>query len=397
MKQKITVKPELKMKQAYNSQKEQSLKILSFNTTDLKQYLIKQAQTNPFLSYTTNDADAFLEYDQTQPSLYDQIHHELQFQNQSIPNDLCDYLISQLDSNGYFKTNTFQTTYSTSQIQQAIHILQRLEPVGCFCRTLKECLQIQCEMSPHPDSKIAMLLCEYLEELATNQINVILQNTNLSKEEILRGFQFIKTLNPKPAANFSQEAPTLIPEIKITYEDTFHFELLNQDFSLDFEDLNHVTQELRQLRNQAKQILNALQKRNITLLQIMDTLCHIQEDFFLHQGPIHYCTLEMVAKECGLHTSTISRAIAQKSFEYQNTYYPIKFLFSHTGNKEISSNSIQKRIQEIIQNEDKKHPYSDEAIRKILLKENIQISRRTVTKYREQLFLFNSNQRKSKN
>ena len=397
MKQSITIKPELKMKQAYNSQKEQSLKILSYNTTDLKQYLEKQAQTNPFLSYTTKNADTFLEYDQTKPSLYDHIHHELQFQNQFVPDNLCDYLMSQLDSNGYFKTNTFQTTYTNSQIQQAIHILQRVEPVGCFCHTLKECLQIQCEMNTHPNSKIAMILCEYLEELATNQIHVILKNTNLSKEEILRGFQFIKTLNPKPAANFSQEASTLIPEIKVTYDGTFHFELLSQDFSLGFEDLDHLTQDLKQLRNQAKQILSAVQKRNITLLQIMDTLCEIQKDFFIHNGPIHYCTLQMVAKQCGLHASTISRAIAQKSFEYQNTYYSINFLFSHSGNKEMSSVTIQEKIKSIIQNEDKKHPYSDEAIRKILLKENIQISRRTVTKYREQLFLFNSTQRKIEN
>lgn len=85
--------------------------------------------------------------------------------------------------------------------------------------------------------------------------------------------------------------------------------------------MNHLTKDLRKLRNEAKQLLNTVQKRNMTLLQIMDTLCHIQKDFFISNSPLNYCTLEMVAKECGLHASTISRAINQKGFEFNNKYY----------------------------------------------------------------------------
>ena len=103
MKQNITIKPELKIKQSFNSQKEQSLKILSYNAKNLKEYLFKQAQINPFLTYTA-EADAFLEYDHTTQSLYDKIEAELKSTNQTIPEDLYQYLISQLDSNGYFKT-----------------------------------------------------------------------------------------------------------------------------------------------------------------------------------------------------------------------------------------------------------------------------------------------------
>lgn len=103
MKQNITIKPELKIKQTFNLQKEQSLKILSYNAKSLKEYLYKQAQTNPFLTYTA-DADAFLEYDHTTQSLYDKIEAELKSTNQTIPEDLYQYLISLLDSNGYFKT-----------------------------------------------------------------------------------------------------------------------------------------------------------------------------------------------------------------------------------------------------------------------------------------------------
>lgn len=77
----------------------------------------------------------------------------------------------------------------------------------------------------------------------------------------------------------------------------------------------------------------------------MDTLCQIQKDFFLKDGKINYCTLEMVAKQCGLHVSTISRAINQKSFEYNDKYYPIKQLFSHSELKEISAYTIKEKMK----------------------------------------------------
>ena len=104
----------------------------------------------------------------------------------------------------------------------------------------------------------------------------------------------------------------------------------------------------------------------------------------------------MVAKECGLHASTISRAINQKGFEFNNKYYPIKHLFCHTGFKEITSEQIKQRIKYLIQLEDKTKPFSDESIKKALAKENIHISRRTITKYREQLLIPCASNRKYK-
>ena len=394
MKQNITIKPELKIKQAFNSQKEQSLKILSYNTKDLKEYLFKQSQTNPFLTYTV-EADAFLEYDHSTQSLYDKIEAELKSTNQTVSEDLYQHLISQLDSNGYFKSTPSISSYSEKQLQQAIYILQRTEPYGCFCRNLKESLKVQCELSENPASETGTILCDYLEDLAQHNYENIMHETDLTLDEIDEGFHFIQTLNPKPAANYSTDAPILQAEIKVMYDGDFHFEWINQNYSIQFDDMNNLTKELRALRNEAKQLLNIVQKRNVTLLQIMDTLCHIQKDFFISNSPLNYCTLEMVAKECGLHVSTISRAINQKGFEFNNKYYPIKHLFCHTGFKEITSEQIKQRIKYLIQSEDKTKPLSDESIKKALAKEKINISRRAITKYREQLLIPCASKRKS--
>ena len=394
MKQNITIKPELKIKQAFNSQKEQSLKILSYNTKDLKEYLFKQSQTNPFLTYTA-EADAFLEYDHSTQSLYDKIEAELKSTNQTVSEDLYQHLISQLDSNGYFKSTPSISSYSEKQLQQAIYILQRTEPYGCFCRNLKESLKVQCELSENPASETGTILCDYLEDLAQHNYENIMHETDLTLDEIDEGFHFIQTLNPKPAANYSTDAPILQAEIKVMYDGDFHFEWINQNYSIQFDDMNNLTKELRVLRNEAKQILNTVQKRNMTLLQIMDTLCHIQKDFFISNSPLNYCTLEMVAKECGLHVSTISRAINQKGFEFNNKYYPIKHLFCHAGFKEITSEQIKQKIKYLIQLEDKTKPFSDESIKKALAKEKINISRRAITKYREQLLIPCASKRKS--
>lgn len=165
-----------------------------------------QAANNPFLSYSSADSDAFLAYDHSQASLSDQIHNELFLCNQEIPEDLVQTLLAQLDSNGYFKKDRYSDTYSQTQIEQAVHILQRLEPYGCFSRSVKEYLAVQCEISENPASETGAILCDYLEELANHHIQTIMKETNLSSEEIEEGLHFIQTLNPKPAANYTVQA-----------------------------------------------------------------------------------------------------------------------------------------------------------------------------------------------
>lgn len=211
---------------------------------------------------------------------------------------------------------------------------------------------------------------------------------HLSKEEAI---DFIKTLNPKPAANYAQESTFLIPECKVSVEgENLQVELLKFDLSITVID----DDSLKKQRKEAETLLSALQKRNMTLLQIMNEMCHVQKDFFIHHGELKHLTLEMVAEKCGLAISTISRAITHKSFEFNNQYYSIKEMFIHSGTFIKNDKAIKKEITQIIEKENKLKPYSDEKIRKLLEEKDIYISRRTVTKYREECFIYNSRQRK---
>lgn len=126
----------------------------------------------------------------------------------------------------------------------------------------------------------------------------------------------------------------------------------------------------------------------------MNEICHVQKNFFIHHGELKHLTLEMVAEKCGLAISTISRTITHKSFEFNNQYYSIKEMFIHSGTFIKNDKAIKKEITQIIEKENKLKPYSDEKIRKLLEEKDIYISRRTVTKYREECFIYNSRQRK---
>ncbi|NBK96662.1 MAG: hypothetical protein EOM50_01350 [Erysipelotrichia bacterium] len=370
MKQQLIPKLDLTIKNNFNQAKSQSLKILSCNNDELRVYLNEQMNTNPYLNYTYAkqvDSDSFLAYDHTQANLYDEIMQQARLSKYHPDEQICEYLLLQLDSNGYFKVNYREllanAPYPADRVKKHIAILRTFEPHGLFAFDLKECLQIQCKLSKHANSETAFLLCSHLEAIALQQYEKIIQKTQLSLEDIQAGIHFIQTLNPKPAANYSQETIYINPEFKITVDhNEIHIALLNDDLTIHFnaveesEKSSELQAYMQSQRRQVQNIMNSIQKRNMTLLQIMQSICDIQKDFFLFNAPLHHLTLSMIAQNCNLHISTISRAIANKSFEFNNRYYPLKKMLCSGGKKEISAEEIKRKIKNIIDNENKQHP-----------------------------------------
>lgn len=403
MEQKLLLKPDIKQKSNFHSAREQALQILQMNQQDLQMYIREQADHNPFLVMNTigEDSDIFDVYSPKQ-SLSDALYDQLCYIEKPYKEDIVDYLLSRLNSNGYFKVSLEQlilgSCFSQKEIIKTIAVLQRLEPIGCFCFSLKECLQIQCEMHEEACSETGYILCDYLEDLALHRFALIEEKTQLSYEEIEEGFHFIQGLNPKPASNYATQSMMMIPEIRVKVEgEHLVLETVQDMFRLQLEEeIEPHHERLKRQRQEAMLIMNSLQKRKMTILQIMQFLVEKQKAFFLEKKPLCYCTLQEVAKACGLHASTISRAIQNKCFDFQTTYYPIKYLLVHGGDKTHNSNEIKNRIKKLIETEDKMHPYSDECLRKLLEKEGIMISRRTVSKYREACLLFNASQRKQR-
>lgn len=403
MKKSLILRPDITLKKDYNSSKELSLQILSMNKTDLEQFLKETCFQNPFLTMTATSEEV-INYQVNTVSLSDVIIRQLAYIKETISEDVVYYLISNLDSNGYFKIPfeqiVNQSIFTKSQLKNAIFQLQRLDPIGCFCFSLKETLKVQSEMSNCAESETAYILCDYLNLLANKEYNKISTICHMEYEEVMEGFQFIQTLNPKPAAQFSINATYLQPEAKIIVDgENIQIKLLNEDLKLDVTNIQtqKLTEELKQLRYQAKNIMNFIQKRNMTLIQILEFLCDRQKMYFLNGESLRRCTMEEASKACNLHVSTISRAVQDKSIEFNNRYIPIRKLFVRNGNVNYDVIDIKKGIQYWIQVEDKSHPLSDEKISKLFESQGITISRRSVTKYREEANIPNQYERKKEN
>ena len=393
MKPKITIKPDLKQLSYYNQKYDQALKILSLNNIDLRNFLADKISKNVFLSYQVDQQtyEYLANTQQYKPSLYQNFISQLPYIDIKLDYNLFNFLFSNLDSNGYFK-NTFDelcklSKQSSAKLKKIISVLQEMEPIGCFSFSLSDCLKAQCKASPMACSETAEILCDHLNMVAEGNIKAIAELSGLSFDEIIEGIKFIKTLNPKPAINFAEDANIILPEVKITRsDDKLDISLINDDLNIQFNDMDasQLNNALKAQRYEALAIMNSIKKRNLTIMQITNALCTIQQAFFLYDEPLSYCTLQDVSNITGLHPSTISRAIQNKAFEYKNKYYLYKMLFNAKGNKKISGNTILHAINTIIENEDKAHPLSDEKIKNILEKQNIYISRRTINKYRDE-------------
>lgn len=405
MKQKLLPKLDLKQKNTYNTLKANSLKVLSLSTNEMIQYFREYAQYNPSFGFVSNqesDADAFLQYDTSQPSLYDEIIKQLSFYDYDP--ELIDSFFSEIDSNGYFKKD-YASLKSENKVSQAqfdahLSLLRNCEPYGCFAFSLKDCLQLQCLHSDSLKKDLAYQLCEHLEDAALRRFDKIADILQVNEDEIVEAFHFIQTLNPKPASSYSTLSTYLSAEFIIEVnQQTIDIKMTEDDFHLELNEFESENKEyqafMKKQLSEARQMMAAYEKRKLTLMMIMKAICEIQKDFFLTHKPLVHCTLEMVAKKTGLHISTVSRAISQKSCEFEHQYYPLKYFFVSGGSCSHTKKEIKEAILEILKNEKKDHPYSDMKIKKELEKKGIVIARRTVAKYREQLYLFNSSQRRN--
>lgn len=405
MKQQLIPKQKLEQTQKYNQKFQKSLNILSLNNEELKIYLKEQMTSLPFLSFSHSENTSFLiESNAKEETLYDVLMKQIPYFDPPLNQEICDYLISQLDSNGYFKLNKKellkQANFPAVLIDATLSALQQCEPYGCFAFSLAECLKLQCLQNSHPASETALILCDYLQDIVNGQLSRVSEATGFSLDEIREGFHFIQSLNPKPAAQYAQMAIYAQPELKVSLVDSkIKIECNDADLQLTFDALNNqeskeVQKFMRSQRKAAQELMNALQKRNATLIQIMQVICEIQSDYFLNNGNLKPMTLQQVAQKCDLHVSTISRAIANKSFEFNQRYILLKKMFTHGGTN-TSEGKIKERMIDYIEHEGSE-PYSDEDLRKLLAKEEIFVSRRTIAKYRESCRILNSTQRKAK-
>lgn len=292
--------------------------------------------------------------------------------------------------------------------------IQRLEPIGVGSRSLAECLQIQLETikDKTPFLAEAKQLLNYYELLISNDLNKLLKQTGLSKEQLTNAIELLKTLKPYPGLEFDQqESEYQVPDVVVAKKDQHWNVQLNPDVMPKLRINSFYSNMIRRadqsddnvyLRNQmleAKNFIKSIDERHKTLLKVATCIVEHQRAF-LEQGAeaMKPLVLRDVAEEVELHESTVSRVTTNKYMLTPRGLFELKYFFSsHVGTTsggEASSTAIRAMIKKLVSNENPRKPLSDNAIAEMLKKEGIEVARRTVAKYRESLHIASSSERK---
>lgn len=331
---------------------------------------------------------------------------------------VAEYIIENLDSNGYYQLTDEEIKekfgIGDEKLEKILEVIHDFDPPGVCSRNLRECLLLQLERKEKPNPVAEAVIRNHLDDLAANRILQIAKATDFTKEEIQEAADFIKTLEPKPGREFAsmKGVKYIIPDITVEKIDGEYVVRINEitaprlTISRYYKRLlsgdnieNGASSYINKKLNAAVRIIKSIEQRRDTIMKVVKAILEFQYDFFEH-GKIHLkpLTLKEVADHVEVHESTVSRAVNGKYMQCPNGIYELKFFFqsgvSSSYGEGVSSSSIQSMIKTMIEKENPKKPYSDQFITNELKKTGINISRRTVAKYRDELNIPSSSKRK---
>jgi RNA polymerase sigma-54 factor len=322
-------------------------------------------------------------------------------------------IIDYLDDRGYLTVrleqlhNKDRGDFTVDDLKQALELVQKLEPTGVGARDMKDCLLIQMAQSGEDMSFESRLVTEHMHELLDNHLPEIAKKMNCSIETINRAIERMSKLDTSPGLQIGREQNhPITPDVIVeSSEDEGQYSARLADSGLPYLRINDyyakmakdekVGEKTRKfLQNNlrsAQWIIDAIEQRKNTLLKVTQAIVKYQTDFF-EKGQLYLRPLPMskVADEVGVHLATVSRAVAGKYVQCPWGILPLRKFFSggreDTSGQAHSWEAIRAKLQQIIDEEDKTKPLSDDQIRKELSKAGIEdLARRTVAKYRKLL------------
>jgi RNA polymerase sigma-54 factor len=322
------------------------------------------------------------------------------FQDQDL--EIARLVISNIEDDGYLSASPEEMAeegYELEDVQRIIKRIQRFDPVGCAWCDKKEPLFVQLEvLGCEPDSVECVLVRDYLKDMRSNRYAEILKALGISEERFLKAREMVLKLDPKPGWRYSNVASGYVsPDFMIRWRDNRLVASLNDDtvprvrlrrqYVEVLKNPKGVPREqlefIRQRARAAQHVIVAIEQRRKTMLRILDNLLEYQREFFEkgynYLKPI---TMTEFARQLSVNPSTISRALANKYIESPQGIHKLKFFFNAPLG-DTDKRIIFKKIQDIVENEDKTSPLSDTQISQKLGRQGIVISRRTVSKYRD--------------
>jgi len=367
------------------------------------------------------DAPTFEQFLTRPPSLAE--HLEWQLNMTTLDSDVRDAaiaVIGNLNADGRLGATNEEIAamekVSEEIVEQARQEVMHLDPVGCGAREVKECLLVQLEVLGETDRLAAKLISEHFSDLQQHKLPHLSKQISIDVETLLKELEFIRTLDPYPGRRYSSEEPILIsPEIYIEKLDEN-----DEDYIIYFADDGsprlRVSQQYQQMLSQgvsnetksfirekmrsAVDLLRNIEHRRQTIYKVVESIVQRQRDFLDH-GVQHIkpMMLKDIAEDIGMHLSTVSRVVNRKYAHTPQGVIELRRFFTegmlNEEGEEISTRIIKLKIKKLIEEEDSHNPITDDQVVKILAKDGIKLSRRTVAKYRDQMQIPGSRERRA--
>ena len=418
-------------------------------TEDEKELVVKDEQSN------SEDFERLANMDNDMPDSFDDFRtssnrmqeaqdrqHDLMANALERPESLNDYLIHQLAemeidddheqiaerivstldarNGGYFKSSlrdllpAGHSAEDMKRAEEALEIVQSLEPAGIAARDLRECLLNQLHPDIHMYEELRLIIDKHLEDLAENRLPLIEKKTGISIEKIQQAKHEFHHLNPKPGAAFLEAyVPIVAPDVIVETDDTGKYTVRLEDDRLPSLRISEyyrkrladpaATQDerdfIRRKIESANWLIEAIQQRRNTVLRVAQSIVDYQKRF-LDDGPefIEPLKMQQIADVVKVHVTTISRAVDDKWIQTPRGIFPLKRFFvggtrSEDG-EDVAWDTIRIKLNELIDRENKQKPYSDDDLVGELSKIGFTVARRTITKYRKKMGIPSSRQRK---
>ena len=340
---------------------------------------------------------------------------------------LATFLVGSIEDDGYLRRDlesiaddiafTLGIEVEPQHLEELLRIIHELEPAGVGARNLQECLllQMDAQKTNTPARVLARkILASYFDDFVKKHYEKLMARLRVSEQEFREAIEEIKRLSPRPGNLYSEggtdTTPYVIPDFILDYQDG-HFDLSLNSYNIPEAKINHryvdmirgmvnsegkvkesdreALQFVKSKIDSAKWFISAIKQRHDTLMSTMRAILDYQREYFKdgNKSKLRPMILKDIADRTGLDVSTISRVVNSK---YVQTHFGIillKSLFSEAmqtdSGEEVSSYEIKNILQKCVDEEDKRHPLTDETLMDILNSKGYHIARRTVAKYRE--------------
>jgi RNA polymerase sigma-54 factor len=336
--------------------------------------------------------------------------------------DIGGAIVGNLDDDGYLVASVEEIAamgeWPVAEVEKALQHVQTFDPIGVAARDLQECLWLQIRHLGLEGTPSEKIVTEHLRLLQNHQVPEIARKLGMPIEELKEHIEIIRNLDPKPGNRYNpSQSQYVIPDVYVVKVEDQYVAMLNEE-GLPQLRISPVyrrlldksgqagTEEAGETRAYVKDkfrsalwLIKSVDQRQKTIHKVATSIINFQREF-LDQG-IEYLrplVLRDVANDIGMHESTVSRVVNNKYMHTPQGVFEMKYFF-HSGisssyGESVSSVTIKQRIRKIIENEDPRKPLSDSKIVSILQKEGLMLARRTIAKYREELKIPTSNQRK---